>query len=171
MYTATPKLQGFTIIELLMTLVIAGVLATLAAPSFVDVIKNNRMTTQYNDLLASLSLARSEAIKQGANVIALSSNGTSWENGWTIFIDADADGTVDAGEELRVNPNLSGNNTLRFARERITSASTGLGSGLITGTFTLCDDRGASEAKGLVVSTTGRIRQALPAENAALVCP
>ena len=163
------KIQGFTLIELMITLAIAAILASLAAPSFRDIIQNNRMTTQYNDLLASLSLARSEAIKRGENVIALSNNGTSWEDGWTIFIDADSDGTVDAGEELRVNAKLSGNNTLRFARDRVTYASSGLGSGLITGTFTLCDDRPV--AKGLVVSTTGRIRQALPAENAALVCP
>jgi type IV fimbrial biogenesis protein FimT len=170
MHAATPKLQGFTLIELLMTLVIAGILATLAAPSFVDVIKNNRMTTQYNDLLATLSLARSEAIKQGTNVIALSNNGTSWEDGWIIFIDADSDGTVDAGEELRVNPKLSGNNTLNFARDRITYASTGLGSGLITGTFTLCDDRGNSDRKGLVVSTTGRTRHSIAADVLA-ACP
>jgi len=170
MHTATFKLQGFTIIELMITLVIAGILASIAAPSFIDVIQNNRMTTQYNEVLASLSLARSEAIKQGEDVIALSNNGTSWENGWTIFIDADSDGTVDAGEELRVNAKLSGKNTLRFPRDRITYASTGLGSGLVTGTFTLCDDRGNSDRKGLVVSTTGRIRHAIPADALA-ACP
>jgi len=156
--------------ELMVTLVIAGILASIAAPSFRNVIQNNRMTTQYNDLLASLSLARSEAIKQGEDVIALSNNGTSWENGWTVFIDADNDGAVDAAEIIRVNANLSGNNTLRFPRDRITYASTGLGSGLITGTFTLCDDRGNGDRKGLVVSTTGRIRHSIPADALA-ACP
>jgi len=170
MYTATPKLQGFTIIELMITLAIAAILVSLAAPSFKDIIQNNRMTTQYNELLASLSVARSEAIKRGEDVIALSSNGNNWENGWTVFVDTDGDGAPSAAETIRVGATLTGNNTLRFARDRITYASSGLGSGLITGTFTLCDDRGNAEARGLVVSATGRVRHAIAADALA-GCP
>jgi len=147
--------------ELMVTLVIAGILASIAAPSFRNVIQNNRMTTQYNDLLASLSLARSEAIKQGEDVIALSNNGTSWENGWTVFIDDDGDGVVDNAEIIRVNANLSGNNTLTFPSDRITYASSGLATGSNNGDlFSLCDDRNESYAKGLVINTTGRLGHA-----------
>lgn len=164
------KLRGFTLVELMITLSVAAVLMTLAAPSFTDIIKNNRLTTQYNELLASLSLARSESIKRGVNVIALSNNGASWGDGWTVFIDADDNGNVDAGEELRVQAKLSGSNTLNFARDRITYANTGLGTGIINGTFTLCDDRGDSDRKGLVVSPTGRVRHAI-ATDVLAACP
>lgn len=171
MYQSTIKMQGFTIIELMITLVIAAILASLAAPSFKDIIQNNRMTTQYNELLASLSVARSEAIKQGEDVIALSNNGNNdWKDGWTVFIDSDGDGAPSAAETIRIAGALTGNNTLQFARDRITYASTGLGSGLITGTFTLCDDRGDPESKGLVVSATGRVRHAIAADALA-ACP
>jgi len=170
MYNGRQKMQGFTIIELMITLLIAGVLASIAAPSFRNVIQNNRMTTQYNELLASLSVARSESIKRGEDVIALSSNGNNWEDGWTVFVDTDGDGAPSAAETIRVGATLSGNNTLRFPRDRITYASSGLGSGLITGTFTLCDDRGNAEARGLVVSATGRVRHAIAADALA-GCP
>ena len=170
MYQSTVKIQGFTIIELMVTLAIAAILVSLAAPSFKDIIQNNRMTTQYNELLASLSVARSEAIKRGEDVIALSSNGNNWEDGWTVFVDTDGDGAPSAAETIRVGATLSGNNTLRFPRDRITYASSGLGSGLITGTFTLCDDRGNAEARGLVVSATGRVRHAIAADALA-GCP
>ena len=156
-----------------MTLVIAGILATLAAPSFVDVIKNNRMTTQYNDLLASLSLARSEAIKRGDSVTACKAAnpttcGGNWHDGRVVFVDSNSVGVIDAGEEIiRVYSSLSGSNTLSFPRNRVTYSSNGLATGF-TGTFTLCDDRPIS--KGLIVSNTGRVRHAIPADVLA-ACP
>jgi type IV fimbrial biogenesis protein FimT len=58
---------GFTLIELLITIVVLAVLLTLAAPSFRDVIQNNRVTAQANELVSALNLARSEAVKRGRN--------------------------------------------------------------------------------------------------------
>ncbi|QKV57365.1 MAG: GspH/FimT family pseudopilin [Dechloromonas sp.] len=70
--------RGFTLIELLITFMIAAILAALAAPSFTSFIKNNRLTTTTNDLLADLALARSEAAKRGQQVtLCISTNGSS----------------------------------------------------------------------------------------------
>ena len=170
--TKTSKLRGFTLIELMITLSIAAILAAIAAPSFSTTIQNNRMATQYNELLASLSLARSEAIKRGQRVTTCqSSTGNScggsasnWHTGWVVFVDADEDGTIDAGEDIiRVNGALSGGNTLSFNFDNTIFGSDGLSDGG-SRTFTLCDARGDANSRGLVVLTTGRARHALPAD-------
>jgi type IV fimbrial biogenesis protein FimT len=172
--------RGFTLVELVITLVVAAILLAVAVPSFTTLVKNNRMTTQINGLAVSLNLARSEAVKRGVSVTVCKRNSAgndcnnagNWQDGWIVFVDddmdadhaeagVDGDGSVDAGEQiLRVVPALSGGNTLAFGKNRITFDSRGFSSGY-NGTFSLCDDRGASHAAGLVASNSGRVRQAV----------
>jgi len=163
----------------MITLAIAAILSSLAAPSFTDMIKDNRMTTQYNELLASLSIARSEAIKRGIAVSLCKSNdlatplcGGNWHDGWFVFVDQDDDGVFDVGtdELLRANSALSGGNTLNYGEDRIRYNPDGLALGGFNGTFTLCDDRGDSDRKGLIVSNTVRARKAIAADALA-GCP
>jgi len=163
------KRCGFTLIELLVTLSIAGILLTIAVPSFIDFIRNSRMASQANELVLALTYAKSEAVKRNLTVAvqknadtvtACSGTSTGWSNGWTVFIDSDADGVVDVTEEvLQVWPALTGGNTLCFnngswVRYRNTGATASLG------TFRFCDARGAVEARGVVVSAQGRVRRA-----------
>ncbi|HFQ91317.1 MAG TPA: prepilin-type N-terminal cleavage/methylation domain-containing protein, partial [Chromatiales bacterium] len=52
---------GFTLVELLMTLIIVSIVVSLGAPALTDMIRSNRLTTQTNELVTALNLARSEA--------------------------------------------------------------------------------------------------------------
>lgn len=112
---------GFTIIELMITLVLISILAAIAAPSVRDTIRNARMTSIANDLLTDMSIARAEAVKRGiATAVCASTNGTScggaWKDGWIIFTDSPsggAYGTVNGDDAVlkRVNAIEGANDT------------------------------------------------------------
>src|ERR1044072_8809018 len=62
------RTAGFTMIELMITVAVASVLMAVAVPSFNQMIASGRLTSQSNDMLVAINLARSEAIKRNANV-------------------------------------------------------------------------------------------------------
>lgn len=102
---------AFTLIELMITIVIAAVLLSIAVPSFRDTIRRNRVATQSSDTYIAPKLARSEAAKRGTVTTFCSStdqatcNGTNdWRSGWVIL---DADSVV-----IRVGSALDGGSTL-----------------------------------------------------------
>jgi type IV fimbrial biogenesis protein FimT len=164
MFRNPMKIKGLTLIELMITLAIAGVLIATAAPNMREFIQNNRSATQINELQATLSLARSEAIKRNTGItVCRSSNGTScagnWQDGWIIFVDSNFDGAVDADTDpLRVHGGLVAGNTLRFTQARISYANTGLARTGSNGIFIHCDSRGAENARGILVGPSGRAR-------------
>jgi type IV fimbrial biogenesis protein FimT len=92
---------GFTIIELMITVAVASILLAIAVPSFNQMIISGRLTAQSNEMVAAMSLARSEAIKRNANVtLCRSANMTgcvtsagAWQN-WIIRVGPAAAGTV-----------------------------------------------------------------------------
>ena len=83
--------RGFTLIELLTTVAVLVVLAFLAAPPLSYLMRDQRAKTAALDIYASLTLARSEAIKRNGNV-DLVPNTTDWATGWRVEVPAD--GTV-----------------------------------------------------------------------------
>lgn len=98
--------SGFTLIEVMVSLVVLGILASLAAPSFSESIKKYRVKAIKDDLIASMQMARTEAIRRGRAVglireIAASDctvNGASWNCGWRIVVDASGDRAIDNTE-------------------------------------------------------------------------
>lgn len=80
------SVAGFTLIELMVTLAIAVILASIAAPSFQNMLASQRVRAATSDLITHLMLARSEAIKQNRSITLLSNAGEeAWQGGWRIF--------------------------------------------------------------------------------------
>ncbi len=101
-------LRGFTLVELMITVIVLGVLTTLAVPSFTDVLNTTRLSAQTNELVSALHVARSEAVRRNGNVVfcradpaleACAAGDERWA-GWLVFEDANGDAAFDAGEEL-----------------------------------------------------------------------
>ena len=100
--SAIRKQQGFGLIELMVTVSIAAILLTIALPNFRDTINGNRASSQANDYVAAINLARNEAISRNRPVTicaADTSSGTpaacgaatAWNQGWMIFVDTVTD--------------------------------------------------------------------------------
>ena len=77
------RTRGFTLIELIFTLAVMAILVALAAPSFREFIYTQRVRNASFDLMAALTLVRSEAITRSAPVDLLRT-GSSWNEGWTV---------------------------------------------------------------------------------------
>jgi len=118
----TQRHSGFTVLELMMTVGLIAVLMMIAAPSLRDLIKNSRITSQANDLMTDLAIARAEAVKRGVRTaICTSSDGltctaTPWNQGWIIFTDhgPDKGGTYGAVDSAIPAPDTD--TVLKIAR-------------------------------------------------------
>lgn len=175
------KQSGFTLYELLITLVVIGVVLAIGVPNLGGFMQNSRVTGAANDLHGSIMLGRSEAARSKENITICASadpagaaacDGASFDEGWIVFVDLNGDLQRAGADEnvLKSFPAvhdrldiLPTNGATYFS-----FAPTGLGRGDVGGAPALsvvyiCDDRGnevaeggLSTARALVVTPIGR---------------
>lgn len=174
----SPRRPGFTLIELLLALAVIAVAATVAVPSFGAFSRNAARTREVNQFVQAVYLARSEAIKRNGVVSLCPSNpsgtcspGPRWEGGWIVFVNDDRDSPAmrDSGEDLlRVYERWDAGH---ISSNRTTLSFRPFGQAGVTATVTFCDDRGAAEARAVIISQTGRPRvSSRNASGGALTC-
>ena len=174
--------NGFTLYELLVTMLIIGIVLTIGVPNMSEFTANSRMATTANDLHSSFMVGRSEAARSRSIVTVCASadplgpaatcDGASFDSGWIIFLDLDGDlQRAGAGENVlrrhesvdtQIDINVNANATyFSFAPTGLGRGDVGVGPAFQTAV--LCDSRGNiiaaggnSSARYLVVTPIGR---------------
>jgi len=174
---------GFTLIELMVTLAVAAILMAVAIPNLRDFLRNNRLTGGVNDLLHSIQVARTEAIKrqQGSVVVCGTTDPAAGTaaltctyntfRGWFVFQDLNSNWQRDAGEPvIETHTLIDASVTVKpDANSDIVSFSASgfanpAGAKVPTATLVMCDTRGVvavgtgSTGRALFITATGRAR-------------
>lgn len=167
--------QGFTLLELLTTITIAGVLISVAVPAMSGFIQKSKMTTYANELVSAIHIARSEAIKRNVvSCICPTADATiaapacvasdNWESGWISFTDTDGDCVFNPADNppdvllkavsnekftrFTVRNNHDSINNPNFIRFNTRGAPQRSNGAFQQGMFTICDERGYILADG-----------------------
>jgi prepilin-type N-terminal cleavage/methylation domain-containing protein len=176
---------GFSLIELLTVIVVAGILAVYGLPNLISLIRADTLSTSANKLVFALNYARNEAVKRDAQVYvcpssdgATCTNGSSWAIGWMVYILPSGSSTP---TPLQSWPALPSNFTLVSKQNGTTTAAaapvTYQPNGLTyssalampsasTTEFIFCSAQGISKAVDVELMPTGRVETSLtPGQN------
>lgn len=96
--------SGFTLLELIIVIALAGVFVTMAVVSYRTSIDSSNVSAEVDSLSTDLAYARSEAVRQGLNVVVCSTtdgatcnNASSWASGWLVMLPTGGGCTVSSG--------------------------------------------------------------------------
>lgn len=162
------KCNGFTLIDLIITLSIISILLTVGLPSLSTQIQHTRVKTATNSLLEAINLTRTQAVF--TNKRATIRKQTNWENGWEVFVDKNNDGLLGDDETplkqheklhgVRIKANSHINNYVSYigTGESRNANGTNSAGAFQAGTFTICPE-GKGKGYKLILSRGGRVRQ------------
>lgn len=167
---------GFTLLELMLVVTIAGLLLGLGIPAMGNYFRNARITAAANDVMGALHFTRSEAIKRRQPVTLCTSANPQAANpgcaasalltGWIAFVDLNQNGQRDAGEAVLLQREaIPATITARASANpfRVTYLLNGFALNANAAQLVLCDERGnvpsggqLSAARGIQIAVTGR---------------
>lgn len=168
--------SGFTLLELMLVVTIAGLLLAFGVPAMGNFFRNARITSAANDVMAALHFTRSEAIKRRLPVTLCTSDDPLVSNpvcddsvlltGWIAFVDTNQNEQRDAGEAVLLQHEpMPGAITARSSADPfvVTYLMNGFALNAVAAQLVLCDERGntptggeLSSARGIRVAVTGR---------------
>ncbi|NZA26299.1 GspH/FimT family pseudopilin [Luteimonas sp. SJ-92] len=113
--------RGFTLVELMVTVAIVAILLAVGLPSFQGSMRSNRVATATNELVAALSLARSEALRSPGGAFVCTTEdgvdcGGGWADGWMVVLDYDGN-ELPGGANDRVMRYVAGNDKLEIVAD------------------------------------------------------
>lgn len=165
--------QGVTLIELMVTISIAVILMTVAVPGLQQFMTSNRLSGIATDMISSLNLAKSEAIKRGLNVYLCTGNACTgctggdcindWSGGWIVYVDVNSNGSYNSSGAnpdtlLKRYPKLTSTqytlNDQGFATQ-VQYMRNGAANATSTSLFAICHDNNTTSGITINVSPTG----------------
>ena len=128
--------RGVTLIELMVTLAVAGIVVALGAPSFLRTLARHAIAAQAEELQDAVRVGRNEAMKRSGPVVLCRTDATnpgqcagsggSWQT-WLLFADVARSGAFAAGDALvRQHVDASSRMTVTSAAASIRFESTGI---------------------------------------------
>jgi type IV fimbrial biogenesis protein FimT len=174
------KSIGFTLLEMVATLSVAGTLAFFAVPSFHTMVLDARRTAAVNDFLQALFLARSEALTRGEVVSVCKSpdqqqcanRAPEWTAGWIVFVNRDREEPPHRDPDETLIAAFPGRPSGRITANRQAFSFRPYYHAVINGTVTFCDRRGSAHARAIIINRAGRPRLARrSSDRTALRCP
>jgi len=162
-----PRLGGYSLFELMMTLALISLILTLGIPSFSSIVANNGLRTEVNALFHAVHLARKDSIVRRRAVTICPSHdglncaaGNDWSGGWMRFVNNDRDSPPvrDIDEAVLQHHEVAKNSRIVANRRAFTLRTTALRA--TNGTLIFCDRQDRATPRALVISYTGRPRVA-----------
>ena len=163
--------NGFTLIELMVTVTIAIIITTVAIPSLSSVYDKVRASNSIDTIQSSFTFARSQAVSLGARVticpLSGTTCGTSWINGYSIFIDNTPFGSKESTDT--VLKEFGPFNTNDFIKSSFSSFSytpDGMSTTSASNTINYCPtSKTSNDSKGFSLSVSGRLQTITTAVN------
>ncbi|MBA6418184.1 GspH/FimT family pseudopilin [Pseudomonas sp. 5Ae-yellow] len=140
------SVKGFTILELMITLVVAAIVLSLAVPSFQRTIANNAVRSTTSDLVSALNAARAESMSSRSLVTVLPVGG-DWGNGWTIVHQS----SVNSDDAYQLADKVSIRSDIASVIYRPEGGLTAAGSNI-----TICHEDATVDGRRITLSFLGR---------------
>ena len=166
------KSNGYTLPELLITVSVIAIMLSVAVPNMTSLVKDNRVASELNTLMANIHLARNEAAKRDVRVILCRSanpnlsvptcggSANNWSTGYLMFTGEDGNNTYQAGTDtlirigqptedgVRLRTASTWNNNLEINPNGTLNESS-------AAIMALCDDRGESTGRQITIPLSG----------------
>ncbi|WP_231730939.1 GspH/FimT family pseudopilin [Lacimicrobium alkaliphilum] len=164
------KQQGVTLMELMITLVIIGILITVVAPSVAEILTRNRITAQVNETSGVIQLARHTAIDEQSNTIVcptadFSTCSNDWGLAKMVFVDLDQSGDRGDDEEILAGTSVSPEG-LNISGPAAAILFNGDGTASAPATILICDQDNTDKfARALLLTLQGRVKISQDSNN------
>ena len=166
-----PRVSGFTLIELMVTIAIGVTLMLVAAPNLIQFRKNAQLSDAVSNFILATGTAKSTALKTGRNTyIVRKVNALGWSSGWFVYVDNNWNNQYDAGTDDVILSHDAISSDITVTTPGTTAFSDGVllfnGSGfpktkdgsLGNGTLIMALPSPNGRSSSIVIDTAGRVR-------------